>query len=109
MTKQLMGGLVGPNCSALAKGLKAGPADDKAWAALATNTALLNEASYILMADDRCPDGVWAGAATKALRVGSADLLEKIADHDLDGANAAFIAMTGACGTCHTKHRKNKS
>ena len=35
-TKQLMGGLVKPDCAALGADLKKDPADDKAWAALAT-------------------------------------------------------------------------
>ena len=44
LTKQIMGGLVQPNCGALGKGTQEAPADGKAWAALATNAALLNEA-----------------------------------------------------------------
>ena len=35
--------------------------------AIAMRAALLNEAGHVLMADGRCPDGVWAGA-TKALK-----------------------------------------
>ena len=62
-TKQLMSGLVQPNCKSLGGGLKEAPADDKAWETLATNAALLNEAGYVLMADGRCPDGDWAKAA----------------------------------------------
>ncbi len=69
-TKQLMGGLVKPNCAGIGDGLKEAPADDKAWEDLATKAALLNEASYILMDDGRCPDADWANAAT-ALREGS--------------------------------------
>ena len=42
LTKQLMGGLVQPNCKALGDGLKAAPADEKAWAALATKAAAWN-------------------------------------------------------------------
>ena len=105
LTKQIMGGLVQPNCKALGDGTKEAPADDKAWAALATNAALLNEASYILMDDGRCPDGDWAGAATK-LREGSAAVLEKIEDKDVEGAAAAFKTMTEACGACHKKHKQ---
>ncbi len=108
LTKQLMGGLVGPNCKGLGDGLKEAPADDKAWAALATKAALLNEASYVLMADGRCPDGVWAGAAT-ALREGSAAVYEKIEAKDAEGAQAAFKTMTQACGTCHKAHKKKSS
>ena len=77
LTKQLMGGLVKPNCGGIGDGLKATPADEKAWETLATEAALLNEASYILMDDGRCPDADWANAAT-ALREGSAAVLEKV-------------------------------
>ena len=82
-TKQLMKGLVAAQCGALAKGLKASPSDDETWAAVAMHAALLNEASYILMADDRCPDATWADAATKTLRGGSVDLLKAIEAKDL--------------------------
>jgi hypothetical protein len=105
LTKQLMGGLVQPNCKSLGAGLKEAPADDKAWEALATNTALLNEAGHILMADGRCPDGEWAGAA-KTLQECSAVLLEKIDAKDAEGAQGAFKAMTAACAACHKAHKK---
>ncbi len=104
-THQLMEGLVGPNCGGLSKALKAKPADAKAWKKVATQAALLNEASYILMADGRCPDGVWAGAA-KTLREGSAAVLKKIEAKDAAGAQAAFAGMTKACGACHKVHKK---
>ncbi len=105
LTKQLMGGLVQPNCKALGAGLKKAPSDEKGWAALATNAALLNEASFILMADGRCPDGDWAGAAT-TLRECSAVVLEKIDAKDAAGAQEAFKAMTKACAACHKVHKK---
>ncbi|MBP88637.1 MAG: hypothetical protein CMJ64_18305 [Planctomycetaceae bacterium] len=105
LTKQLMGGLVQPNCKDLGAGLKKAPADDKAWAALATKAALLNEASYILMADGRCPDGVWAGA-TKTLQECSDVVLKKIEAKDAEGAQGAFQAMTKACAACHKAHKK---
>ena len=104
-TEQLMEGLVKPFCTDLGKGLNAGPSDDKAWKNLAVKAALLNEASHILMADGRCPDGVWAGAA-KTLRDNSAAVLKSIADKDAEGAKASFAAMTKACGACHKKHKK---
>ena len=104
-TKQLMSGLVQPNCKGLGDSLKEKPADQKAWDALATKAALLNEASYILMDDGRCPDGDWANAAT-TLREQSAVVLAKIEEHDADGASAAFQAMTKACGACHKAHKE---
>jgi cytochrome c556 len=107
LTKQLMGGVTGPNCGALGKGLKAAPADDEAWGALAQSAALLNEVSYILMADGRCPDGDWANAAT-TLREQSQELLNCIDAQDAEGSQAAFGAMTKACGACHSKHKEQK-
>lgn len=104
-TKQLMGGLVGPNCGGIGEALKTEPADDKAWEALATKAALLNESSYTLMDDGRCPDADWA-AASKMLGEGSAALLAKIEAKDAAGAQEAFKAMTASCGACHKVHKK---
>ncbi len=104
-TEQLMEGLVAPNCGAIGEALKGDPADDKAWKELTTKAALLNEASYVLMDDGRCPDATWAGAS-KALREESAALVAKLEAKDLDGARTTFKTMTGACGTCHKAHKK---
>lgn len=104
-TKQLMGGLVKPNCGGIGEGLKEAPKDDKAWDELATKAALLNEASYLLMDDGRCPDAVWADAA-KALREGSAAVLAKIEAKDAAAAKSEFETMTKACGACHKAHKK---
>lgn len=104
-THHIMEGLVQPNCAALGKGLKETPADDEAWEKLAVNAALLNETSYILMDDGRCPDGDWAGAAT-TLRECSAVVLEKVEAKDAAGAAEAFKAMTAACAACHKAHKK---
>jgi len=105
LTKQLMGGLVQPNCKGLGAGLKEAPADDKAWEALATKAALLNEAGHILMADGRCPDADWAGAA-KTLQECSAVVLKKIDAKDAEGAQKAFQALTKSCAACHKAHKK---
>ena len=105
LTKQLMKGLVAANCGALKKGLDAGPSDDEAWATLAMQAALLNEASHMLMADGRCPDGTWADAAT-TLRTGSGDVLKAIEAKDAEAAKTAFGAMTQSCGACHKAHKK---
>ena len=105
LTKQLMSGLVKPHCSELGDGLKEGPSDDKAWAALATKAALLNEASFVLMEDGRCPDGDWANAAT-ALREASEAVYKKIEAKDASGAQEAFKSLTQSCGACHKAHKK---
>jgi hypothetical protein len=105
-TRQLMGGLVRPSCAGIGEGLKAVPADDKAWVELATKAALLNEASYVLIDDGRCPDGEWANAA-KALREGSAEVLAKLEAKDTAGAEQALKTMTQACAACHKAHKKS--
>jgi cytochrome c556 len=104
-TKQLMKGLVAANCGAIGEALKSPPTDDKGWDELATKAALLNEASYTLMDDGRCPDAAWADA-DKMLREGSATLLSKLEAKDAAGAQEAFKTMTQACGACHKAHKK---
>lgn len=104
-TKQLMGGLVKPNCAGIGEGLKEAPKDDKGWADLALKAALLNEAGHLLMDDGRCPDGAWAEAA-KALREGSAGVIAKIEAKDAAGAKTEFEKVTGSCGACHKAHKK---
>lgn len=107
-TKQIMAGLVQTNCAAAGKALKEGPADDKAWTSLATHAALLNEASYLVMDDGRCPDAEWAKAA-KALREASAELLAKVEAKDAAGAQQSFTSLTQACSACHKAHRQQKT
>ena len=104
-TKQMMSGLIKPNCAGIGEGLKTAPADDKAWDELATKAALLNESSFILMDDGRCPDGEWANAS-KALRDGSAAVLAKIEAKDYAGAQEEFKGVTGSCAACHKAHKK---
>lgn len=106
LTKHWMAGVQGPNCAALGKLLQdKGPADDKAWTQAEQHAALLNEASYVLMQDGRCPDATWANACT-ALQEGSTALLKAIEAKNLVEAQAAFKAMTQACTSCHDAHRK---
>ena len=105
-TKYLMRGIQQAHCKGLGDLLKeSGPADDKAWDTAACHASCLNEMSYLLMDDGRCPDGVWAGAA-KDLREASAAVLAAAEKKDLEGAQAAFKSVTGACGTCHKAHKK---
>jgi cytochrome c556 len=106
-TAQLMRGVMKPNCQALKKGLDGNPSEE-AWSELADNAALLNELSYLLMEDGRCPDAVWAEAASKTLRQGSADVLKAIDAKDLAAARTAFANMTKACSACHDKHKESK-
>jgi cytochrome c556 len=104
-TKYLMRGIQGTHCKALGELLKdAGPADDKGWDTAACHASCLNEMSYLLMDDGRCPDAVWAGA-TKDLREGSAAVLAAVEKKDLEGTRTAFKTVTGSCGACHKAHK----
>ena len=105
LTKQIMSGLVRPNCVAIGEAAKEAPSDDKAWQALATNAALINEAGYLLMDDGRCPDGVWANAA-KDMRDASAAVLAKAEAKNAEGLAADFKKVTQSCGACHKTHKK---
>ena len=105
-TKQMMSGLVKPNCSGISEGLKTAPSDQKGGDELVTKAALLNESSFTMMDDGRCPDGEWAAAAT-TLREGSAAVLAKIEAKDAAGALEAFKTVTGSCASCHKAHKKS--
>lgn len=105
-TKQLMKGVIKPHCDALKKGLESAPADEKGWEELALHAALINEASYLLMDDGRCPDGTWADAATKNLRGGSQDILAALEKKDLAAVKTGFGAMTKSCKACHDAHKE---
>ncbi len=104
-TEFLMERMVRPNCADLGKILKDGPASDKDWHHAASHAACLNEMSYVLMADGRCPDGVWAKAAGTTLREGSAEVYAAIEAKDIDTARTAFKKLTSACAACHKEHK----
>lgn len=105
-TKTWMKTVNGPQCSAAAKMLKAGPADDKDWAALVTNGQMLSEAGFVLMADGRCPDKVWAEAAKK-LQDGGAALATAAAAKNVDDARKALNeGVLASCKGCHSAHKK---
>jgi hypothetical protein len=82
-----------------------GPKDDKAWDKVVLHAVVLNEMSYVVMDDGRCPDADWAAAA-KTLRECSAKVGECAKAKDLPGAQAAFKGLTGACAACHGVHKK---
>ena len=107
-TRHLMSGLVKPHCTQLKEALEAGPSNDKSWDAVALHAALLNESSYIMMADGRCPDSTWAQSAGKTLRDCSQAVLDAAAKKDVGAAKSAFGAMVKSCGVCHKVHKKKK-
>ncbi|MFP6674642.1 MAG: hypothetical protein VB878_06155 [Pirellulaceae bacterium] len=103
-TSQIMRGFVRPNHTNLHQGTEKLPTNKKEWQALATNAALLNEASYLLMDDDRCPDDDWASAAM-TLRRGSAAAVRSIKVKDTKSMAAAFRMITHSCASCHDMHK----
>lgn len=105
LTKQLMKGLVAPNCGDLKKALDA---ETSNWDEIALRAALLNEAGHLLMDDGRCPDGEWANS-TKAIRDSSAAILAAAEKKDAAAAKEAFGKLTGeGCAVCHKAHRPPK-
>jgi cytochrome c556 len=105
-TRYLMRGAMQPTCAALGNLAKGkGPKDDKAWEQAVCYTSILNELSYVVMDDGRCPDKDWAGAA-KTLRECSSKALTAAKAKDAAELQAAFKGLTAACAACHTAHRK---
>jgi hypothetical protein len=105
-TSQIMKAGLKPNCDALKKAVDAAPADDKAWRSLAANAAMLNEISYVLMDDGRCPDAKWADA-NKSLQTGSADMLKAIEAKDHPALKTAFGTAMKSCKACHDAHKEH--
>lgn len=105
-TATWMKNVMKPNCGALKKEIEAGPKTDDDWASLIEHAEILNETSYILMEDKRCPDGVWANAASKALRGGSEAIIAAAKAKDVAAAGVAFKSMTKSCKECHEKHKE---
>lgn len=104
-TKYLMRGISQAHCAGIGGLLKeSGPADDKAWDTLLCHANCLNELSYVLMDDGRCPDADWAGAA-KSLREATAAVAEAAGKKDLDATRTAFQSVTASCGACHKVHK----
>lgn len=105
-TKYLMRGVLQHHCKALGDLLKAGdPSGDEAWEAVRCHASCMNEMSYALVQDGRCPDGTWAGAA-KALGENSAAILAAAQAKDAEGVRKAFQAVMASCKSCHEAHRK---
>lgn len=107
-TKVWMKTVNGPHCSAAAKMLKGAPADDKEWADLKNHAEMLSEAGFVLMADGRCPDKVWADAS-KQLQDGGAALASAADAKNVDDArNALNNSVLASCKGCHSVHRAKK-
>jgi cytochrome c556 len=103
-----MRGISKPHCQGLETLLKdAGPADDKAWETAQCHASCVNEVSFLLMDDGRCPDKTWADAA-KSLRAGAQSTLEAAEKKDLEGARKGFQMVKDACAACHKAHKKSQ-
>lgn len=107
-TATWMKNVMKPNCGALKKGIEAGPKTDDDWDALIEHAEIINETSYILMEDKRCPDGVWAEAASKTLRNGSDAVIAAAKAKDAAATEKAFKKMTEACASCHKAHKEKE-
>ena len=103
-TENVMAGMVHPNYLAIEDAAKSVKADPQAWKALATNAALLNEAGYLLVDDERSLGKDWDRAAEQ-LRRGTAAMLVKIADQDKVGVASGMKVVGAACVNCHAAHR----
>lgn len=106
-TAQLMDGLVKPQFGALKAVLEKETKEDADWKAAATHAALLNETSYTMMSDDRCPDKTWEQAC-KEMKTASESVLKHIEAKDAKAALEAFAGIQGSCKTCHTEHKYKK-
>ena len=106
-TSQFMGGVIKPHCTAIKNALKEGPADDDAWEELAMHAAVLNEASYTLMADGRCPDKVWADSVKTQLAAGSEAVAKAAEAKDVEAAREGFKTLTASCKACHKAHKED--
>ena len=107
-TSQLMSGVVKPHCTKIKNALaESGPADDDAWDDVAMHAAILNEVSFTLMADERCPDKVWADAVKNQLAAGSAGVVAAAESKDVEAARKAFKTMTASCKACHKAHKED--
>jgi hypothetical protein len=108
-TAQLMSGLVKPQLVAVqghAGGEKT-PEGEDGWKSLTTSIALLNESSYTMMEDDRCPDKIWADAC-QILRKATASGLQAAAKKDAAGVRESIAGITASCKACHTEFKYKK-
>lgn len=108
-TAQLMSGLVKPQLGAIQGHVadEKTPESEDGWKALTTSIALLNESSYTMMEDDRCPDKIWADAC-EILRNATAAGLKSAAQKDAAGVRESIVGITASCKACHTEFKYKK-
>jgi cytochrome c556 len=108
-TAQLMSGLVKPQLVAVQGHVadEKAPEGEDGWKALTTSIALLNESSYTMMDDDRCPDKIWADAC-QVLRKATESGLKSAAKQDAAGVREALAGIGASCKACHAEHKYKK-
>lgn len=109
-TAQMMSGLVKPQLVSLQGHVadEKTPEGEDGWKALTTSIALLNESSYMMMEDDRCPDKKWADACD-ILRKGTESALQKAAQKDAAGVRESIAGITASCKACHSEYKYKKN
>lgn len=108
-TAQLMSGLVKPQLVAIQGHVadEKAPEGEDGWKSLTTSIALLNESSYTMMEDDRCPDKTWADAC-EILRKATASGLKAAAKKDAAGVRESISGITASCKACHIEFKYKK-
>lgn len=104
-TGTLMKVLFRPCSDRLEQALKGTPAGDAAWENVFEQAVVLNELSYGLMDDGRCPDKRWADACGR-LREGSFAVMTATDRKDLRAARAGQALVKASCGACHQAHKR---
>ncbi len=108
-TAQLMSGLVKPQLVAIQGHVadEKAPEGEDGWKSLTTSLALLNESSYTMMEDDRCPDKIWADACD-TLRKATEAGLKSAAKNDAAGVRESIAGIGASCKACHAEHKYKK-
>ena len=106
-TKQIMAGVQKPAMDSLGAMMKAGgPKDDKEWAQVQQNAALLAEAGQLLLMGDRPKDqDVWVKNGAQ-LSDAASSAVKAAAGKDLDAFKASMGGIAGACKGCHSLYHK---
>ncbi len=103
-TENLMVGMVHPNYLAIEEAGNKAHVDPQTWKTLATKAALLNEAGYLLVDDERSQGKDWDKAAEE-LRTTTVAMLVHIDAHDMRGVAKELKAVGTACSRCHAAYR----
>ncbi len=103
-TGTLMKVLHRPALDRIEQGLKASSPNEAGWEAIYEQAAILNEMSFVLMDDGRCPDKIWGEACGK-MREGSWAIMVATDRKDVKASRAGAGIVKAACGSCHRTHK----